>query len=74
MGEESTITKADIERLKEVFVTRREYSENNEEAGKTIAALREDMAIIKTRLGMLIGILGAIGVAVLGLAVSLLFT
>ena len=73
MNEEYTITKADIERLSEIFVTRREYSKTNDETQSGMAALRQDTAVIKARLGMLIGILSAIGVAVLGLAVTLLF-
>lgn len=73
MSEEYTVTKADIERLTEIFVTRREYGETNEDTSRDMAALREDTAVIKARLGMLIGILSAVGVAVLGLAVTVLF-
>lgn len=73
MNEEYTITHADIERLTEIFVTRREHGEMTEETRREVAALREDTAVIKTRLGMLIGILSAVGVAVLGLAVTVLF-
>lgn len=64
---------ADIDRLKEIFVTRKECDENMQQTDDKIGDLKEDTAVIKTRLNMTLGILSAIGVAVLSVAIKLMF-
>lgn len=63
----------DILRLKEIFVTRQECEVRNDETQRNVAELKSDVRECRAKLNMLIGILTAIAVPVLGIAVKLLF-
>jgi len=74
------MTNEDIERLKDIFVPRKECQKNIESEDKKIEMMREEnkktqiaVAKLDTKLGIIISILGAIGVAVLGVCVKILF-
>jgi len=67
------IPSEDVEQLKLVFVTKDECGASQKGMHEEIASIKIDMAAVKTKLNILIGILSAIGVAVLGVAVKLLF-
>lgn len=67
------IEKEDFELLDNRYVKKDECIEKHEKTDEKISNLKSDIASIKTRLNMLIGILSAIGVAVLGVAVKMLF-
>lgn len=70
------IDQNDIERLKEMFVTRKECEEKEEKQevrfSGEIRTMRDDMIALKTRLNVLIGILSAIAVPVLSIAINYL--
>lgn len=67
------IEKEDIERLDERYVRKEDCSTIQADADKRIDQIHEAQAIMNTKLNTLIGILSAIGVSVLGIAVKLLF-
>lgn len=74
------MTNEDIERLKDIFVPRKECQKNIDVEDKKIELLREEnkktqiaVAKLDTKLGIIISILGAIAVPVLGVCVKLLF-
>lgn len=67
------ITPEDIEYLRTVFVSRETCDTKNDQQEKEIIDLKMSITSIQTKLNMLLGILGAIGVAVLSIAVKLLF-
>ena len=63
----------DIEQLKEVFVTRRECDKRDHVNSEHFAKLEVQMAQISTRLSLMLGILGAIGVAVCAAVGKIIF-
>lgn len=63
----------DILRLKELFITRQECETRTDENQRNVAELKSDVRECRAKLNMLIGILAAIAVPVLGIAVKLLF-
>ena len=67
------IEENDIVRLKEVFVTRSECEIKNDESQRDRAEIKADIRECRTKLNMLVGILAAIAVPVLGIAIKLLF-
>lgn len=67
------IEKEDIERLDERYVKQTDCTVIQSETDKRIDSIHEAQAIMNTKLNILIGILSAIGVSVLGIAVKLLF-
>lgn len=67
------IDSADIERLKEIFVTQHECEIRTEESRRDVAELKSDVRECRTKLNMLIGILAAISVPILSIAVKFLF-
>lgn len=74
------MTNEDIERLKDIFVPRKECQKNIEAEDKKIEVMREEnkktqiaVAKLDTKLGIIISILGAIAVAVLSVCVKSLF-
>lgn len=68
------LDKNDVEQLKEIFVTRKECEEKEEKQelrfSGEIRTMRDDMIALKTRLNVLIGILSAIAVPVLTIAIN----
>ena len=63
----------DIERLKEIFVTRKECETTRSDSNQHIQRLEIALAKVGTKLTIVIGILGAIGVAILSVVVKFLF-
>ena len=63
----------DIERLKEIFVTRKECENTRIDSNQHIQRLEIALAKVGTKLTIVIGILGAIGVAILSVVVKFLF-
>lgn len=63
----------EIERLKEIFVTRRECDKRDHINTEHFAKLEIAMAKIGTKLSIMMGILGAIGVAVAAAVVKIIF-
>jgi len=64
------IETSDLERLKEIFVLRRECDDAQDRTRREISAIEITMAEIKVQLNLVMGILGAVGVAVLSLVVK----
>ena len=64
------IETSDLERLKEIFVLRRECEETQERTRREISTIEITMAEIKVQLNLVMGILAAVGVAVLSLVVK----
>lgn len=67
------IQQEDINYLKQFFVLRETCDTKNDRQDAKIFEIEKNIVSIQTKLNMLIGILGAIGVAVLGIAIKLLF-
>lgn len=67
------IDHADIERLDERYVRKEDCSENRSQFDTRINTVDKTLAVCSTKLNILIGIMTAIGTAVLGIAVKLLF-
>jgi hypothetical protein len=67
---------ADIERLKEIFVTRQECQDTNEEINKKLANDSTELALIKQKLDTITWVskttLGAVIVAIVGAILSLI--
>lgn len=63
-----------IDYLKTIFVTHESCETRNDIQNKEIVELKMTMVGVHTKLNMLLGILGAIGVAVLGIVVKMMFT
>lgn len=63
-----------IDYLKTIFVTHDACETRNDIQNKEIVDLKMTMVGVHTKLNMLLGILGAIGVAVLGIVVKMMFT
>ena len=59
-----------MDQIEHVFVTRKECNSTTEELNKKLGQDFADLAVIKFQLRLVLGILGAIGVAVLGLVVK----
>lgn len=65
------IDEKDIERMKEIFVTRKECTENTEGQNRKFANDDKRLAIIETYNRIQIWIMSAIGAGVLGILVKL---
>lgn len=67
---------ADIDRLKEIFVTRQECQDTNEEINKKLANDSTELALIKQKLDTITWVskttLGAVIVAIVGAILSLI--
>ena len=67
------IEKDDMEYLSEIFMPRAECRKSIEVRDREIFKVQQDIAVLVTKINMLIGILGAIAVPVLAIAIKLLF-
>lgn len=63
----------DIERLKEIFVTRQECDENVEHQNKKFANDDKRLAVIETYQKITLAVMSAVGVGVLGIVIDLIF-
>ena len=67
------IDEQDIARLKEIFVTRTSCDEKRHSSEDHIQRLELTMAKLSTKMSIMIGILGTIGVSILSVVVKFLF-
>jgi hypothetical protein len=65
------IDREDIERLKEIFVTRQECDNSMDEVNKKLANDSTELAVIKTQLKMIIWILSAVGGGVITMIIKM---
>lgn len=63
----------DIDRLKEIFVTRQECDSSMDEVNKKLANDATEFAIIKTKLNAILWGVSVIGAAVIGVLVKMIF-
>ena len=68
-----SLEKEDIDRLKEIFVTRQECDGAMEEVNKRLARDNTQLAVIETKLGQIMWLLGAIGTGVIATLIKLIF-
>ena len=67
------IDREDIDRLKEIFMTRQECDSSMDEVNKKLANDATEFAIIKTKLNAILWGISVIGAAVIGVLVKMLF-
>lgn len=67
------IDENDIKRLDEIYVRKDDCEDNRAELQEILNKQGTEMAVVKTKMNTLIGILSAIGVPVLAIAIKLLF-
>lgn len=67
------IDRDDIDRLKEIFVTRQECDNTMDEVNKKLAKDATALAVINTKLSLIMWMLGAFGTATVGCIVKLIF-
>jgi hypothetical protein len=67
------IDAADIERLKEIFVTRKECDDQMDEVNDKLSNDMKELAVINTKLSLILWFLGAVGAAVITVLVKLFF-
>lgn len=63
----------DIERLKEIFVTRKECDKEMDEVKEVMADNKAQFAVITTKLSLIMWILGAVGSGVVGILIKMIF-
>lgn len=67
------LTTEDIDRLKEIFVTRRECDTTVEEINGKLSNDMKELAVINTKLSLVLWLLGAVGAAVITVLIKILF-
>lgn len=67
------VEKNDIDRLKEIFVTKSECDRSMSDVNKKLAEDSTELAVVKTQLKMIIWLLAAIGSGVLTTLIKLFF-
>jgi hypothetical protein len=67
------IDAADIERLKEIFVTRKECDDTMDDVNAKLSNDMKELAVINTKLSLILWFLGAVGAAVITVLVKLFF-
>lgn len=67
------IDRDDIDRLKEIFVTRQECDTSMEDVNRKLANDNKELAVINTKLSLVLWLLGAVGAAVITVLVKVLF-
>jgi hypothetical protein len=67
------IDAADIERLKEIFVTRKECDDSMDDVNDKLSNDMKELAVINTKLSLILWFLGAVGAAVITVLVKLFF-
>ncbi len=67
------IETADIERLKEIFVTRKECDDQMDTVNSKLSNDMKELAVINTKLSLILWFLGAVGAAVITVLVKLFF-
>lgn len=67
------IDKEDIDRLKEIFVTRQECDRDMDEIKEVMSDNKAQFAVITTKLSLIMGLLGAVGSGVIGILIKIIF-
>lgn len=67
------IDNKDIERLKEIFVTRKECDDNIDHQNRKFANDDKRLAVIETYQKITLGVISAVGVGVLGIVLNMIF-
>ena len=67
------IEKEDIERLREIFVTRQEYNDTTDNINAKLSNDSKELAVINTKLSLILWLLGAVGAAVITVLVKVIF-
>lgn len=67
------IDREDIDRLREIFVTRQECDSTVDEINKKLANDMTEFAVIKTKLNAILWGIGVIGSAVIGVLIKMIF-
>lgn len=67
------IDQADIDRLKEIFVTRKECDDTMDDVNTKLSNDMKELAVINTKLSLILWFLGAVGAAVITVLVKLFF-
>lgn len=67
------LTTEDIDRLKEIFVTRRECDTTVDEINKKLSNDSKELAVINTKLSLILWLLAAVGAAVITVLIKTLF-
>lgn len=67
------IEKEDIDRLKEIFVTRQECDKEMDEIKEVMSDNKAQFAVITTKLSLIMWLLGAVGSGVIGILIKIIF-
>jgi hypothetical protein len=67
------LEREDIERLKEIFVTRQECDNSMEEVNRKLANDSTRLAVIETKLGQILWLCGAIGGGIITMLIKMFF-
>lgn len=67
------IEKEDIDRLKEIFVTRQECDRDMDEIKEIMSDNKAQFAVITTKLSLIMWLLGAVGSGVIGILIKIIF-
>ena len=67
------LDKDDIDRLKEIFVTRQECDSITDDINSKLNNDNKELAVINTKLSLVLWLLGAVGAAVITVLVKVLF-
>jgi hypothetical protein len=63
----------DIDRLKEIFVTRQECDRDMDEIKEVMSDNKAQFAVITTKLSLIMWLLGAVGSGVIGILIKIIF-
>lgn len=66
------VDKEDIERLKEIFVTRQECDRDMDEIKEVMSDNKAQFAVITTKLSLIMWLLGAVGSGVIGILIKII--
>lgn len=67
------LSREDIDRLKEIFITHDECQGNMEATARKFANDDKRLAVIENNTKLILGVLSAVGVGVLGIVLKMLF-
>jgi hypothetical protein len=67
------LEREDIERLREIFVTRQECDNSMEEVNRKLANDSTRLAVIETKLGQILWLCGAIGGGIITMLIKMFF-
>lgn len=68
-----SLEREDIDRLREIFVTRQECDNSMEEVNRKLANDSTRLAVIETKLGQILWLCGAIGGGIITMLIKMFF-